>query len=99
MAKKIAIPEGDPRDFDETRRLLYMALVRTRTKHYNLVGTLVNALKHHHAVDDLSVEEITGHILAVANGSDDQGNGGDGEEVGRAWVQEQIDRITTELGD
>lgn len=92
MAKTIS--DGDVKDFDETRRLLYMALVASRTKKYNLAGTLVNALKHHHAVDDLSDGEITDHVVAVLEGSD-----ADPASDSRAWLQAQIDRITAELGD
>lgn len=37
----------DARDLDETRRLLYVAMAAPMTERYELVGTLVNALKHH----------------------------------------------------
>lgn len=87
MAKNIG--DGNATDFDETRRLLYMALLATRTKRYNLAGTLVNALKHHHAVD-LDTAEITEHVVDAVENPD---------SASRAWVQEQIDRITAELGD
>ena len=87
MAKTIG--DGDATDFDETRRLLYMALLAPRTKRYNLAGTLVNALRHHHAVD-LDADAITENVLSAVEG---------GDEASRAWVQEQIDRITAELGD
>ncbi len=90
MAKTIG--DGDKTDFDETRRLLYMAALVTRTKRYNLAGTLVNALRHHHAVDDLDTGEITDHVVNVVEGTD-------ADEVSRAWLQAQIDRITAELGD
>ena len=83
------IGTGDKTDFDETRRLLYMALLSGRTKRYNLAGTLVNALVHHHAVG-LSAAEVADHVVSVVEGGDDGG---------RAWLQEQIDRITAELGD
>jgi hypothetical protein len=98
MAKTIAFSDGDPRDFDETRRLLYMALLAPRTKKYNLAGTLVNALRHHHAVDDLSVQEITDYVIAVLESRDGEPPG-IAELDGRRWLQEQVDRITTELGD
>jgi hypothetical protein len=85
---------GDKTGLDETRRLLYMALLVNRTKRYNLAGTLVNALAHHHAVDDLGVTEITDHVVDVIESKST------GEfDVSRAWVREQIDRITAELGD
>ena len=82
------IGDGDKTDFDETRRLLYMALLAPRTKRYNLAGTLVNALKHHHAVD-LDTAEITDHVLAAVE---------DGDPDSQAWLQQQIDRITAKLG-
>lgn len=37
----------DTRDLDETRRLLYGSLAAGRTRRWELVGTLVNALVHH----------------------------------------------------
>ena len=37
----------DPREADECRRLLYGALAAGRTRRWELVGTLVNALVHH----------------------------------------------------
>ena len=87
MAKHI-----DSKDFDEARRLVYMAQLAGRTKRYNLAGTLVNALVHHHAVDDITEAEAADHVVAVLEG-------GEGEDAGRVWLQQQIDRITAELGD
>ncbi len=86
------IGDGDARDFDETRRLLYMARLASRTKRYNLAGTLVNALVHHHAVDGLDAGTVADHVVAVLEG-------GDGEDAGRAFLLEQIARISAELGD
>jgi hypothetical protein len=91
MAKTIGT--GDKTDFDETRRLLYMATLVTRTKRYNLAGTLVNALVHHHAVDDVTADKAAAHVLNIIEGTDD------GDSTSEAWVREQIDRITAELGD
>jgi hypothetical protein len=88
MAKTIGT--GDKTDFDETRRLLYMALVAPRTKRYNLVGTLTNALVHHHAVDDLDADEAAAHVISVVE---------DANPESIAWVRKQIGRITAELGD
>jgi len=85
------IGTGDKTDFDETRRLLYMATLVTRTKRYNLAGTLVNALVHHHAVDDVTADEAADHVLTVIDG--------DADGLSTAWVREQIARITAELGD
>jgi hypothetical protein len=86
------IGTGDKTDFDETRRLLYMAALATRTKRYNLAGTLVNALVHHHAVDDVTADEAASHVVNVVEGTDL-------DEASRAWLREQIGRITAELGD
>jgi hypothetical protein len=85
---KPAIDDARATDLDETRRLAYMALLAKRTKRYNLAGTLVNALKHHHAVD-LGADDIVGHVIGVLEGSGD-----DGDET---WLRGQIDRITREL--
>jgi len=86
------IGTGDVTDFDETRRLLYMALVAGRTKKYNLAGTIINALIHHHAVEGLSAGEVTDHVVNVLEGAN-----AETASDGRAWVQSQIDRITAEL--
>jgi hypothetical protein len=86
------IGTGDKTDFDETRRLLYMATLVTRTKRYNLAGTLVNALVHHHAVDGVTADEAAGHAVNVVEGTDPGG-------TSEAWLREQIARITAELGD
>jgi hypothetical protein len=88
MAKTIG--DGDQTDFDETRRLLYMALLVSRTKRYNLGGTLVNALKHHHAVD-LDADEIADHVVGLLEQAPTKAED-------ETWVREQITRITAELG-
>lgn len=75
-------------DLDETRRLAYMALLASRTSKYNLAGTLVNALKHHHSVD-LDVNDIADHVVSVIEGSDSSGS--------ETWLRVQINRITEEL--
>lgn len=73
-------------DLDETRRLLYMAILRQQTEKYVLAGTLVNALAHHqHAGPP---DEIAAHILAVIEQADP-----DSIE----WAHNQIHRITAEL--
>ena len=86
---------GDAADYDETRRLLYMALLAPRTKRYNLAGTLVNALKHHPAVD-LDVGTIADHVVQAVNTTDAPTAGA---HESQQWLREQIDRITAELGD
>lgn len=81
----MADTESRDRDLDETRRLLYMALVVGKTKKYNLAGTLINALRHHQGVTDADLE---GKVVAQVEGTD----GAD-----ETWVREQITRINDEL--
>lgn len=83
---------SNPRDLDETRRLLYMMLVVKRTKRYNLVGTLANAILHHQQVD-VDRESLLDDLVCYVENDDDCGN--DHE----AWLRGQIDRIGAELGD
>lgn len=78
---------GQAHDLDETRRLLYMALLARHTKRYNLAGTLVNALKHHSKVDE-PVDAIVEQVLACIEDRDPEAD---------AWVNAQIVRITTAL--
>ncbi len=77
-------------DLDETRRLLYMALIVGTTgesRGAELIGTIVNALAHHQS--QVSSDEATKHIAAVV-----RGNAGNKSEQ---WIRDQIKRITTEL--
>jgi hypothetical protein len=85
------IGTGGKTDFDETRRLLYMAILAPRTKRYNLAGTLVNALVHHHAVGGLDADEVADHVAGWLEQED-------GDASTPAWLREQIQRITAELG-
>jgi hypothetical protein len=101
-AKKLARETGDPTDFDETRRLLYMALLVNRTKRFNLAATLVNALAHHHLVSDITITEITEHVVNATSGIDnatETPEDATARTASLAWIQVQIDRITAELGD
>jgi hypothetical protein len=50
----------------------------------------VNALVHHHAVDNLDPDEAADHLIAVVE---------DANPESVTWVREQIHRITAELGD
>lgn len=101
------VDAGEARDRDETRRLLYMALVAGRTKKYNLVGTLVNALKHHQQIDE-DVDRLFDLVIAAIDGDilDPDVPWSDGKPVVRvgkteadAWVRERIQRISAELGN
>jgi hypothetical protein len=74
------------KDYDETRRLLYMALCAPLTKRYNLAGTLVNALLHHSKV----YQDRDALIVDVCDAVD-----GAAEDL--AWILEQIDEITAKL--
>jgi hypothetical protein len=83
MAK---LTESDRRDLDETRRLLYMMLVVNRTKRFNLVGTVANAMLHHQHFTDLSRDALLDLLVDQAEGS----NYAD-------WFTQQIDRLTVEI--
>jgi hypothetical protein len=72
------------RDLDETRRLLYMSLVASKTKKYNLAGTLINALRHHQGVSDPDLED---KVISQVEGVTADG----------IWAREQIARINDEL--
>jgi len=77
------------RDLDETRRVIYMALLAGATNRYELAATIVNALAHHGlAVDS---EAAKTHALAVVERGRDSG----GES--RRWLERQIERINAEL--
>lgn len=81
--------DGDHADFDETRRLLYAALLARRTSRHELAGTLVNALAHHH-LTDLPVKDIMTHVVNTIEGSDAE----DPPGASDSWVYSQIARIT-----
>jgi hypothetical protein len=74
-------------DLDETRRLLYMTLFTHRTKRYNLVGTIVNAMRHHQGNDAPDLEDRV--LAATENETRD----------GETWAREQIARLTAQLGE
>jgi hypothetical protein len=78
--------ETRSKDLDETRRLLYMALLVPRTAKYELAGTLVHALVHHQQVTE-PVEQVIEKVLAAI----------DGEADAQQWLRTQIDRLTDEL--
>lgn len=73
-------------DLDETRRLLYMTLFTHRTKRYNLVGTIVNAMRHHQGNNAPDLED---RIVAQAEGT----------AADDTWTRDQIARLTAELGE
>jgi hypothetical protein len=82
------ITDDQARDLDETRRLLYMALVAGRTKRYNLVGSIANAILHHQQVD-IGVDELLDRLITFV-----EDGGGDDE-----WLRGQIKRVAITLGE
>jgi hypothetical protein len=80
------ITDAAARDLDETRRLLYMALVVGKTKKYNLAGTLINALRHHQGVEDADLED---KVIAYIEGTSEDD----------AWMRGQIQRCIDTLGE
>lgn len=85
----MALDDTRRKDLDETRRLLYMALVVSKTKRYNLVGTLVNAIKHHQGAD-IDTDELVDRVIAVVEDHDDRDD---------QWVRERIAQATVDLGE
>lgn len=75
-----------PRDLDETRRLLYMALAASRTEKYSLVGTLVNALAHHNL--GIDPDEGMDSLVTLVE---------DGDSDSTATVKDLIARLTSLL--
>ena len=76
--------EDKARDLDETRRLLYMALVVGKTKKYNLAGTLINALRHHQGNTDPDLEA---RVISKVEAT----------EPDETWARGLIGAITAEL--
>jgi len=76
-----ATRDSDEKDIDEIRRLLYMTLFARKTKRFNLVGTIVNAMRHHQGNDAPDLEE---RILAQVEDDD----------ADESWVRDQIRQLT-----
>lgn len=93
MAKCETCGHIDPaaaKDLDETRRLLYMALLAGRTKRYNLAGTVVNAIRHHQKADpDDDPAVLEDRVVAYVEGTAEDGT----------WVRDQIRRCIDALGE
>jgi hypothetical protein len=82
------------RDLDETRRLLYMALLVGKTKKYNLAGTIVNAIRHHqHADTDADPSVLEDRVVAYCNRPVGEASEDD------AWIRDQVRRCIDALGD
>jgi hypothetical protein len=84
---KAAAEESRRRDFDETRRLAYMALLAPTTESPELVATVANALVHHG--QDAPFEDAVTHLTAVVGNSS--------REQSVRWLKEQIDDITSKM--
>ena len=88
------VNDAAARDLDETRRLLYMALLVGSTKKYNLAGTIVNAIRHHQNADpDPDPTVLEDRVVAYCN----RVAGDDVPED--TWVRDQIRRCIEALGD
>jgi hypothetical protein len=60
------------KDFDETRRLIYMALAAAKTEKYNVVGPLTNALLHHSKLAaEIPVDELIDRLVSVVEVGND----------------------------
>jgi hypothetical protein len=76
--------EQDHTDLDETRRLLYMAKAAHRTKRYNLVGTLTNALVHHSQLES-DADSVISKLIDVVEGTAAPGD--------LAWVDSLVSTL------
>ena len=87
MTKAQRLTDAERRDLDETRRLLYMALVYSRANgRHELAGTLINTLLHHQKVD-APRDAVIDRVL----------KGLDGDPDAAAWLRAQGQRIIDEL--
>ena len=91
------VTDVQARDLDETRRLLYMALLCKGTKKYNLAGTIINAIKHHQGVDidpdadgGVASQALIDKVVAYVNGDVAEDD---------TWVWDQIRRCIDTLGE
>ena len=82
----MADEQAAKKDRDETRRLCYMVLAASRTKKYDLVGTLTNALAHHSGLSD--------DPYALLDDLIDLVEGGTGAEQAATAVRELIIKLT-----
>ena len=74
-------------DLDETRRLLYMALMSSRTERYVLAGTLVNALAHHNL--NLDADDTMNRLVDLLK------RGASDDAV--AWARDIINQLTARM--
>jgi hypothetical protein len=79
---------ADRKDADETRRLLYMAIVAPQCKRYNLAGTLINALRHHYSAEDPQLEI---KVIRLVNGEMVEGD--------EKWARGFIKALSVRLGE
>jgi hypothetical protein len=84
------------RDLDETRRVAYMALYGARSPAPELIATIVNALTHHGLAAD--PDTAAAHMRYLLNMEPGLPSAPIGPVESTRWLQEQIDRITAELG-
>jgi hypothetical protein len=75
------------RDLDETRRVVYMALIAQRTDRYEVVATAANALAHHSL--RVPLDDAITHLVNVVEGR--------GGEESEQWLRRQIDAIDRTL--
>jgi hypothetical protein len=79
------LTEGEKRDLDETRRLLYMVILAPMTAHAELAATVVNALIHHQGLDTPATDVI-GRLVTYLDG-----------DGGESWLWDRIQDITNKL--
>lgn len=83
------------RDLDETRRLTYMALIASKSRHPELVGTVGHALAYHGLA--VPFDQAAHHLAAVVDHP--PGMADDQIRASEQWLRDLIDRITRERGE
>jgi len=80
------LDDGARKDLDETRRLLYSAMAASRTRKWEVVGTLANALLHHSGLIDEAPTELLDRLVLIVEGDDFS-----------TWLLGLVDEITARL--
>jgi hypothetical protein len=75
------------KDLDETRRLLYGALAASRTRRWELVGTLTNALVHHSGLETDAGETLEKLVDLVE------------DDANTVWARGLIEKLTTAINE
>ncbi len=81
------LDDATRRDLDETRRLLYGAMAASRTRKWEVVGTLANALLHHSGLSAQSPQDLIDRLVTIV---EQQG-------TDSAWLIDRIAEVNARL--